>query len=199
MAFRGDTFPSAALYSLLDFARVLLVFSFWMLALCFVNRDTPDTDAVLKLLRLHTGRIARWPAGLQCLLPLVVVAVLWVGCQPLLAGVGVISRIGGTEILVKQALLVGLALFLTLKYLLPVFLLLHFVSSYVYLGNNAFWEFVANTARGVLKPLKSLPLQVGRLDLAPLVATILILLLLEALPRWVVQELRLHQRMVWPH
>ena len=67
------------------------------------------------------------------------------------------------------------ALVLTLKFVLPVILLLHLVTSYVYLGKSPVWDFIATTARGLLALLRWLPLRVGKLDLGPLAAIVLIL------------------------
>ena len=65
-----------------------------------------------------------------------------------------------------------------------VFLLLHLIASYVYLGGGAFWEFVAATAGHLLAPLRWLPLRLAGVDLAPLAGAVVILLLLHWLPGW---------------
>ena len=54
-------------------------------------------------------------------------------------------------------------------------LALYLVNSYVFLGDLALWTFVNNTARRLLHPLKPLPLRIGRVDLAPALAIVLIL------------------------
>jgi uncharacterized protein YggT (Ycf19 family) len=100
--------------------------------------------------------------------------------------------------LFEQGLLLGARLYLTLKYLLPPFLLLHLIASYVYLGTSPFWDFISLTATNLLQPLRRLPLRCGRLDLAPVVGVIFIYLLLHMVPRLIQGELTQHHFSVWP-
>jgi uncharacterized protein YggT (Ycf19 family) len=48
-------------------------------------------------------------------------------------------------------------------------------SSYVYLGELPFWSFVNTTAHSLLRPLQWLPLRAGRVDFAPVLAMLLVL------------------------
>jgi uncharacterized protein YggT (Ycf19 family) len=91
-----------------------------------------------------------------------------------------------------------MALFFTLQYLLPVFLLLYLVTNYVYLGSSPLWDFIGETARNLLAPLRSLPLRVARLDFAPLAGVILILFLLHWLPKLILARLAENNRPLWP-
>ena len=182
LAFRRDNLSTAALYCLLSSLRLVLVFYFWRLVLVAINRDSNELDAIQRLLRLHLGRIARWPAVVQVLLPMVVTAGLWMGVQPLLVRYGVVIRAGSLAHLVGQGFLIGGSLCLSLKYLIPAILLTHLVNSYVYLGNNPVWDFLTTTSRNITAPLARLPLRFGKVDLAPIVAALLILLLLHWLP-----------------
>jgi uncharacterized protein YggT (Ycf19 family) len=100
--------------------------------------------------------------------------------------------------LLAQGALVALALCFTLKFLLPVFLLLHLVNSYVYLGASPLWDFVSTTAQNLLWPLHRLPLRLAKLDIAPLIAVGLILCLLHWAPRLVVASLARHNLTAWP-
>jgi uncharacterized protein YggT (Ycf19 family) len=63
----------------------------------------------------------------------------------------------------------------------PVFLL-HAVSTYVYFGNAPFWKFITLTARNLLRPISWLPLRLGKLDLAPWIAVVIVGLLWWFLP-----------------
>ena len=63
------------------------------------------------------------------------------------------------------------------KYLLVGLFVLHIANSYVYLGTDAFWTFVSQTARRFLAGLSWLPLRIGRIDLSPVAAIVLILAL----------------------
>jgi uncharacterized protein YggT (Ycf19 family) len=196
---RVDYFRTALLFSVLSLGRTLLVFYFWLLALVVLNRRLPDSEPVQKTLRLHVGRVARWPWPVQVLLPLVVAGGLWLALQPLLVHAGVLNRVSSKAHLAGQALLVGGALYVSLKYVLPVFLLLYLVASYVYLGSSRVWDFVGATARNLLAPLRSVPMRVGRCDFAPLVATVLILLLFYwPLPDTLRWWLARHHLALWP-
>ena len=190
-ALRGDRLELDLLYSVLSFLRLGVIFYFWLLVLAAINHRTLEPDPLLKLVRLHLGRIARWYWAWGIALLVLLAAVLWVGVQPVLVHLDMASRPLSTAHLAEQGLLVGLGLFLTLKFLLPALLLLYFISSYVYLGTNPFWDFIAASARNILGPLQML--RVGKLDLAPLAGIALVVLLLHLLPNYVFAHLSL-----WP-
>ncbi len=195
-AVRGDKLELQFLYSALSFLRVFVIFYFWLVVLAIANRQTMEPDPLLKLIRLHLGRSARWAWPWQIALPVLLAAVLWLAVQPILVHFELASRALSTTHLVEQAVLVGFGLFFTLKFLLPVLLLLYFVSSYVYLGVNPFWDFISASARNLLAPLRSL--RVGKLDLAPMAGIVLVLLVLHVLPLVLVATLANHRMSLWP-
>jgi uncharacterized protein YggT (Ycf19 family) len=90
--------------------------------------------------------------------------------------------------LVEQGLVVSLGMLFSLKYLLPLLLLLYLVVSYVYLGSSPFWDFVNTTSGNLLRPLRRLPLRFAKIDLSPLVGVVVILLLLHVLPNVILQK-----------
>jgi uncharacterized protein YggT (Ycf19 family) len=55
-------------------------------------------------------------------------------------------------------------------------LLIYLVNTYVHLGAHPLWGFNHSIGTTVLTPLRRLPLQVGRLDLAPVIGLSLIYL-----------------------
>lgn len=73
-------------------------------------------------------------------------------------------------------MVLGLAAYLSWKYLLVAILLLHTVNSHVYLGANPFWNFVEVAARNLMRPVRWLPLRVGQVDFAPVVGIALVFL-----------------------
>jgi len=88
---------------------------------------------------------------------------------------------------------------LSLKYLLPVFLLLHLIVSYVYLGHNPLWDFVSVTSQNILAPLRRLPLRYAMVDFAPLAGALLIFLLLHVVPVHALPWLAKHYHLkLWP-
>ena len=198
LAFRGDFFVPVLTYSFLSFLRVLIVFYFWILTIAMLNRASKEPTPIDKLIRLHLGRLGRWPWQIQLLIPLLVAAVLWIALHPLLLRVGVVASVHSMPHLIEQALLVALGLLLSLKYLLPAFLILHLVTSYVYLGTSPFWDFVAVTARNITTPFRRLPVRLARIDLAPVLGVILILCLLEWLPNLVMNKLAAANLSPWP-
>ena len=198
LAFPGDIFRASLLYSVLSFTRILVVCYFWGLALVMINRRSAETDPLQKMLRLHFGPLARWPLLLQGLVPLVVVTGVWMALHPLLTHFEIISRVRSYAHLAEQGLLVGVALYFTLQFLLPVFLFLHLVTTYVYLGSNPVWDSVGATARNLLAPLRWLPLRFGRLDFTPLVGVLLILFLLHWLPNLILGRLAENNMSSWP-
>ena len=198
LSFHNHVFSSLLLYSALSFVRILTICYFWGLALVIINQRIGDTDPLQKMLRLHLGLVARWPRLVQLLLPLIVTTVIWMALHPLLVYMGVTTRVHSKAHLAEQGLLIGMALYFTLQYVLPVILLLHLVTNYVYLGSSPFWDFIGETARNLLAPLRSLPLRVARLDFAPLAGVILILFLLHWLPKSVLTRLAENNRTLWP-
>jgi uncharacterized protein YggT (Ycf19 family) len=50
------------------------------------------------------------------------------------------------------------------------------VNTYLYLGNYELWQFINGTARNLLLPIRWLPLRVGQIDFAPVVAIAVVFL-----------------------
>jgi uncharacterized protein YggT (Ycf19 family) len=85
-----------------------------------------------------------------------------------------------------------------LKFLFFGLLAVHLVITYVYLGASPAWEFINTTSRHLLSPLNRLPLRFGRLDLAPFLGIILVVLLLHVLPAYLLHELDRRSLTIWP-
>ena len=187
-------------FSVLSFLRVMLIAYFWFFALVALNRSVTESDPMLRILRMHLGRPGRWPWWLQLLLLPLGGAALWAACHPLLAHLGVINPALSPAHLAEQGLLIGFGLIFTLKLLLPVILLLHVVASYVYLGANPFWEFIAVTSRNLLKPLQPFPLRFAKVDFAPLAGVLLLSLLLNfpEIVKWAANALGHRSLTLWP-
>jgi uncharacterized protein YggT (Ycf19 family) len=191
-------FLSALLFSLLSFLRVLFIFYFWLLVIAMLNRRETNPDPLQKLLALHLGRAARWPLAVQLLLPVVVAAALWMLFHPLLKLVGVTTAVRSNGVLAAQGAVLGVAAYLSLKFLLPAILAVHVIISYVYLGTNAAWDFVNTTSRNILAPFKRMPLRFGRVDIAAIIGIVFIVLLLHVLPGYILAKLNASDRTIWP-
>jgi uncharacterized protein YggT (Ycf19 family) len=57
------------------------------------------------------------------------------------------------------------------------------LNTYVYLGNHPFWNYISQTGHRLLTPLKWLPLRLGKVELAPVVGMVLVLVLGELAER----------------
>ena len=198
LAFRSDRFLPVLLFSLLSFIRILIICYFWLLTLVIINRRNAELDPLQKMLRLHLGPVSRWHWLVQLLLPLVTIMCLWIALHPLLVRLEITGHVRSNAHLAEQGLLISAGLYFSLQYVLPVFLLLHLIASYVYLGSNPVWDFVGVTARNLLAPLRWLPLRLARFDFAPLAGVILILFLLHWLPNLVLGRMAENNVTPWP-
>jgi len=163
------------LFSFFSFGATLGFFYLCLLLLSLVNAPVSDADPAQRLVRLHLGRLERWPKAVKLLLPLVVTMALWCALNPLLRRIGMVPEVSAWHLLAQGAV-IGLAVYLALKFLVVGFLALYALNSYVYLGDFPFLSFVNTTARGLLRPLRRLPLRIGRVDLAPLAGMALVML-----------------------
>jgi uncharacterized protein YggT (Ycf19 family) len=198
LAFRSDLFRPSFVFSWLSFIRLSTIFYFWLLVLALINRRTPEADPLNKLIRLHLGRLGRWPWPLQAGLPFVWVILLWLILHPLLMVIGTAAPAASVFRLLEQGALIAAGLLVSLKYLLPIFLCLYLVASYVYLGSHPLWDFISITAKNLLAPFRFLPLRFARLDLAPVAGVVLIFLFLHWLPNVLSVELAKRNLSLWP-
>ena len=177
LPFRSDFLDRTLLFSGLSFGSALSIVYVWLFFLGAVNRRVPDTDRFQRLVRQYLGRLGRWHWTLQLLLQLCLAALVWSALRPLLARVQAVPAAPPSAWWLAQGACVWAGWFLSVKYLVAGFLLGHLVNSYVYLGNQPLWEFVSATAGNLLRPLRWLPLRVGRVDFAPVVGIALVFLL----------------------
>jgi len=172
--FRSDFFGRALLFSVFSFVVTLAVFYLWLILLSLVNRTVPNSDPLQRIIRLQLGGLEQWPVvGRLALVPLLV-GTLWALLHQPFARLGLIAPSSSAAELCQQAGIVGLGSFLAWKYLIVAILFAHIVNSYVYLGNSPAWNFVTVTARNLLRPLRWLPLGIGKADFAPLVGIALV-------------------------
>jgi uncharacterized protein YggT (Ycf19 family) len=104
---------------------------------------------------------------------------LWWLASWLLAWLGIIPAPVSPARQIAGALVVALGSFLIWKFLIAALLVLHLLNSYVYFGNNPFWNYVNAVAKQLLRPLEKVPLRAGRVDFAPVVGIALVFLLAE--------------------
>ena len=173
LSFRSDMFGRMLLFSLVSFAAALWVCYLWLLALSCVNTKISDSDPAQRLVRAWLGGLEQWPAIIKLLLPLAASALGWWLLCLLLLHMNIVPS-NNTGRWLAQGAVIGLSGYLTLKVLIITLLLLYLVNSYVYLGEFPLWNFVNATARALMRPLRWLPLRVGKIDLAPLVGILVV-------------------------
>jgi uncharacterized protein YggT (Ycf19 family) len=170
-------------------------FYFWLLLVSTVNWKVSDADPFQNRVRAHLGWVEKWPGFLKLLLPFVVAGSMWVCLEPAMSKLGFTLPTRTMSHTIQQALVIGAASFMVWKYLIVGLLLLHMVTSYVYLGNSPFWNFINLTGQNLLRPISWIPLRLGRVDLGPILGAAVVLFLGElgdrelpalyqTLPRW---------------
>jgi uncharacterized protein YggT (Ycf19 family) len=170
-------FERVLLYSFLSFTFTLAAFYLSLLLLSAVNRNVPDTDILQKLVRVYFQWLERWPTWLKLLTPLLGGALFWIAMHPMFTLLGIVPTSKSSAQFIEQSLVIGAGTYLSWKYLIVGVLLLHLLNSYVYLGDHPFWGFVNVTAKNLLYPLRWLPLRIGKVDLLPVIALALVILI----------------------
>ncbi|HTD68039.1 MAG TPA: hypothetical protein VK846_16055 [Candidatus Limnocylindria bacterium] len=184
--FRSDLFTRMLIFSLLNFLLFLAVLYFSLLLIAAVNRNVRTTDPWIHLVRAHLGILSRCPAWLCLLLPFLITFMLWLTLGPLLAAVQIHLPLKSFQQLCAQAAVIGVGGWLLWQYIIALVLVLHVVSSYVYLGNARWWKFINTTASNLLRPLNWRPLRLGKLDCTPLLALALLVVIILLAPRGLV-------------
>ena len=174
--FRSDMFGRMLLYSVLSFAVALTVFFIWLLLLSCLKPATAAVDSLRGLLRSQLGHVERWPWGIKLLLPLVGVATLWWLVSWPLTYTEILPASRSVGQRTQQAFVVGLGSYLAGKVLIGGALALNFLSSYVYFGRHPFWPQLDEISRRLLRPLRWLPLRLGKVDFAPVLGIVLVFL-----------------------
>jgi uncharacterized protein YggT (Ycf19 family) len=182
--FRTDSGGRMLLYSVLSLTVFFADFYFCALLISSLNRKMAVHDPWQTFFRGLLGPLDRLPAAAKLLLPFVVGVTFWMACGPLLSSAGVLVPVISFEQRLEQAILIGIAAWITWKYAIAAALVLHIITSHVYLGNASVWQFVSNTAQNLLRPLAPLPLRVSRFDFAPLFALAIVFAAAELIERW---------------
>ena len=168
--FRSDLFPRILAYSVLSFAR-WLVTGYCCLALLTTVQPQTETSITWKeFLKSQLGWLGSWPSAVHWLVAIGLAIGVHIGEVEWIKFLGV----GGetTNHFRQIPALVALDLRATL-YLIMTLLALYLLNSYVYFGEQPFLKTVNESGKRLLKPLRILPLEMGKIDLAPFIAFIL--------------------------
>ena len=175
--FRSDVLGRMLLFSVFSFGATLGFFYLCLLLLSWVHSQATDADPAQRIVRAHLGRLDRWPTAMKLLVPLVLTTLIWCAIHPLLLNLRIVpADLNSRWFVVAQGAVIGVAAYLVLKFFLVAVFALHLVNSYVYLGEFPLWNFVNLTARDLLRPIKWIPLQAGKVDFAPAFAIVVVLL-----------------------
>ncbi len=176
ISFRSDDFWKILLYSALSFGMALVTMLLWLLVVSLIQPATAETETLRRFVRLHLGPVDRLPRSIKAVLPVVAVTCLWWLLSWPLAHWAIVPRPASALQRFEQALIIGTGSYLLWKYFIVGVLVLYLVNSYVFFGNHPIWTFVNAVARQLLRPFQWLPLRVGRVDFAPILAAVLVLL-----------------------
>jgi uncharacterized protein YggT (Ycf19 family) len=119
---------------------------------------------------------------LKLVLPAVVAAVSWWLVSWLLVWLRIdtqpsaLWRIG-------ESLIIALQSYLTWKFPVAALLTLYLLNSYIYFGRHPIWNYINVTGQTLLRPLKKIPLHVGKADFTPVVGIALVFLISELAER----------------
>ena len=176
LPFRSDYLWRMVLFSFLSFGLLLGGLYSWLLLISVINRKVTNDDPFQKLVRVHLGWVEHWPTAVKLFLPMIVTAVLWGFGSPALVQMGIVPTPTSSTHVWQQALVLGAASFLVWRLLVLFLCILYMLNSYVYLGKSHLWQYVDTTGANLLAPLRQLPMRIGKLDLAPILAIVVVLL-----------------------
>lgn len=176
ISFRSDFVERMFLFSLLSFTKIFLCFYFWLLILSALN-DAMDADKSFhRWTCLHLGFLDDLPVALKWILPGITASVLWFALLIVFSRMGLVPPAGSLGTILLKALLMGIHAYFVVKFLLLGILGLHLLNLYVYVGSHDWVDYVSRTAKNLLRPLAPFPTRFGKLEFAPAIGLILILL-----------------------
>ena len=176
LPFRSDLLSRMFLFSLLSFFVSLGVVYASLLLLSVINEKSRDTDYFSRLIGLQLGWIGRWVWPLRFILAPIAAALLWMAASWLFVRLGILPPPKNGAHAWQIAGIMALCILVSWKYVLVIFLGLHLINTYVYLGSSSFWQFVTLTGNRLCLPLRWLPLRIGKLDLVPALLIICVLI-----------------------
>jgi uncharacterized protein YggT (Ycf19 family) len=169
LSFRSDWFVRILVFSFFSFGLTLGIFYVCLLLLSLLA----GPDPIHRVVKIPLGRVDGWPRWAKIILPFLATAVLWWLAGWLLGRLQILPP-APPAYRFQQSLVIGAGSYLLWKFPLGAILLLHLLNSYIYFGKHPFWKYVNATAQTILRPLKKIPLQLGKVDFAPVLALALL-------------------------
>lgn len=183
IAFRADAWGRLYLFSTVSFCWTGLTAFAVLLAFSWLCRGDPEMHPFGDFIVALIGPIARFPWPILVALPWLLGAGLWFGVGHLLAQEHLLPSVHSSITWLSESAIMGSAVWMPLRWALFFILVLQFLHNYVYLGEHPLWEFVQLMGRRLQKPFRWIPLEIGQMDLAPMVAGAIYLALGEVIQR----------------
>lgn len=166
-------------FSFASFGLTLGIFYLCLLPLSLLG----GPDPIHRLVKIPLGRVDDWPRWAKIILPFFAAALCWWLASWVLGWAQILPATISAAERFEQSLVIGLGSYLLWKFPLVVLLLLHLLNSYIYFGKHPAWKYVNVTAQKILQPLRKIPLQLGKVDFAPVIGLVIIFLAAEGLGR----------------
>jgi uncharacterized protein YggT (Ycf19 family) len=170
LSFRSDSFLKILAFSIFSFGLALGILYLGLLLLSLLKGPEPFH----RLVKIPLGRVDDWRWAVKIFLPFAVTAIGWWLASWLFVWLQIIPQPVSMAHRIEQSVVIGLGSYLVWKFPAVVILLLYLLSSYVYFGRQPVWNYVNVIAQKILLPLKKIPLQIGRVDFAPVLAVTII-------------------------
>jgi hypothetical protein len=165
LPFRSDLLSRIYLYSTLSFAVALGVVYSSLFLLSVINTRSATTDYFSRLVMMQLGWLSKLPWPARLVLPPILGGLFWMAVSPLLVKMGILPGPRNTGHAWQMAGVISLCVIVAWKYALILFLGLHLVNTYVYLGNSSFWNYVTLTGNRLTFLLRWL--RFGKIDITP--------------------------------
>lgn len=179
--FRLDVFLQALAFSFFSFGRLLGILYIGLLFFSILAGPQPISG----LIRIPLGRVNDWPGWLKIILPFMGTAIFWWLASWIFEKLPP-QLVSSPAEKFQGAMVMGLSSYLVWKIPACGILVLYLLSSYIYFGRHPVWNYIEVTAQTLLRPIKTVPLRIGRVDFAPVVAMAILFFLFEAAERGLV-------------
>ena len=178
LGFRHDVFLQALAFSFFSFGRALAIMYVVLLFFAILAGPQPING----LIKIPLGRVSDWPGWLKIILPFVGTALSWWLASWVFEKLPPQLPTSPAQKF-QGAMVIGLSSYLVWKIPACGILALHLVSSYIYFGRHPVWNYITVTAQTLLRPFKSIPLRIGKVDFAPVLAMAAFFFIFEAAER----------------
>lgn len=174
---RSDWFLRIVAFSFFSFGLALGIFYLCLLPLSILQGPEP----IHQFVKIPLGKVDDWPRWAKIIAPFFASAIFWWLASWIFGWLQILPKPVSPAERFEQSILIGLESYLPWKFPLGAILILHLLNSYVYFGKHPFWKYINAVAQKLLSPLEKIPLHLGKVDFAPVVAIALIFFAAEGL------------------